>query len=261
VLRTTRRCASRPRAFAAVVASVALAGAPHDARADEPRPGDAHAGDEPLDRQLVDGAAACNAFNEKNEQELSLWEKTQPSVPYAYPRETTFLNAPWSRFFSNLGRAGELFLATAIPHVGAQFRGDAPAAHVAWPWTILVFGPMYSCSRKFNTFVVHGHRAHRVLLEPAVVSSKLGVGFSVRPGYRFVWHPSTWVVGPGFGLGTTVEVAGNQEPFRYSIGPEVLAHFGNCCSSSYFTFAVRFDHFFAGMNRDIVGGSLGYTFF
>jgi hypothetical protein len=213
------------------------------------------------DVQTADGADNCAAFQIKNQKELHLWESTQPPVPYQYPRTKLFMNAPWAQFFSSLGHAGELAMATIFPHVGAQFRGDAPAAYVGWPWSVLVFGPEYSCSRKFNTFVVHGHRGHRLLLEPAVVSSKLGVGFSVRPGYRFIWHPSSWVVGPGLGLGSTVEIAGNQEPFRASISPEAVAHFGNCCASSYFTLAARYDHYFKGLNRDIVGATLGYTFF
>jgi hypothetical protein len=69
------------------------------------------------------------------------------------------------------------------------------------------------------------------------------------------------VVGPGIGIGSTVELAGHDEPFRTSVSPEAVAHFGACCTSSYVTLAVRFDHFFKGTNRDIIGASLGYTFF
>jgi len=220
---------------------------------------EAHADESEL--ETVDGAAECRAFREKNDADLARWEKEQPPAPYQYPREKLFLNAPWAQAVHTLGRSGELLLATFIPHLGAQFRGGEPAAQVSWPWSILVFGPMYSCSRKKGTFVVHGHRAHRLLAEPLVVSSPKGVGFSVRTGYRFVWHPSTWPVGPGVGLGSTLEVANPREPFRASLSPEVIAHFGTCCRSSYFTFAVRYDHFFAGTDRDIIGGSLGYTFF
>jgi len=213
------------------------------------------------DRETADGSDECREFYDENTRQLLAWEKKQPAVPYRYPREQTVGHAPWGQFFSSVGHSGELLLATLLPHVGAQFRGDSPAAHVAWPWTVLVFGPMYSCTRKKETFVVHGHRAHRLLVEPAVVSSNRGVGFSVRPGYRFIWHPTSWVVGPGIGLGSTIEIKGNREPFRYSIGPELVAHFGTCCRSSYFTLAIRYDHFFKGTNRDIVGASLGYTFF
>jgi hypothetical protein len=200
-------------------------------------------------------------FREKNERELAQYEKTQPPEPYRYPREKMVLNAPWGNFFSNVGHAGDLVLATFVPHLGAQYRGDAPAALVSWPWSVLVIGPMYACTRKKGTFVVNGHRAHRFLVEPMIVSGRVGVGFSVRSGYRFIWHPTSWVVGPGLGLGSTIDIAGNREPFRYSIGPEAVAHFGRCCASSYFTLAFRYDHFFDGTNRDIVGGSLGYTFF
>jgi len=221
---------------------------------------EAHA-EEDASSEYANGSTDCRAFRARNEKELAAWEKTQPAVPYAYPREDNVLNAPWGGLFSALGHSGELVLATLIPHVGAQFRGDAPAATVSWPLSVLVIGPMYACSRKKETFVVHGHRVHRFLVEPAVVSSNRGVGFSVRPGYRFIWHPTSWVIGPGIGIGSTVEIRGNQEPFRYSIGPELVAHFGNCCRQGYFTFAARYDHFFKGTVTNIVGGSLGYTFF
>ena len=35
------------------------------------------------------------------------------------------------------------------------------------------------------------------------------------------------------GIGSTIEIAGMREPFRYSVGPEAVAHFGTCCRSSY----------------------------
>lgn len=214
------------------------------------------------DIETADGADECTVFSVKNTRDLLQWERSQPPVPYRYPREKTVLHAPWGRFFDGLGgRTGELLLATIFPHLGAQLRGNAPAAYVGWPWTMATFGPTYACTRKKGTFVVHGHRAHRLMFEPAIVSSTRGVGFSVRPGYRFVWHPSSWVVGPGVGLGSTVEIKGNQEPFRASLGPEALLHFGACCTSSYFTLAVRYDHYFTGRSRDIVGANLGYTFF
>src|SRR5262245_17455336 len=111
--------------------------------------------EDPTELETADGWQGCYNFREKNQRELESWEAAQPPVPYRYPREKTFLNAPWPQFFSNLGRAGDLVLATLIPHVGAQYRAEAPAAYIGWPWSIFVFGPMYSCSRKNNTFVVH----------------------------------------------------------------------------------------------------------
>jgi hypothetical protein len=210
--------------------------------------------------ETADGPSACSAFDDKNERELADWQKQQPAVPYAYPRDDNVLNAPWGRFLKSVGTTSELILATVIPHAGAQMRGDAPAAYVGWPWS-LPFGPAFTCSRRKGTFVVKRFRPNRILLEPAVVSGNRGVGFSVRPGYRFLYHPSTWVVGAGAGLGSTVEIAGNREPFRASISPEALLHFGHCCDPSYFVLAFRYDHFFGGEIRDVFGGSLGYTFF
>ena len=215
--------------------------------------------DPPL--ETADGYDGCLALRTRNEEERIAFEKKQPPVPYRYPQEKLFLDAPWNKLFGNLGHSGDLLLSTILPHIGPQYRGDYPAVMVSWPWTLLVFGPMYACSRKPNTFVVHGHRAHRLMLEPAVVAGKQGVGVSVRPGCRFIWHPSSWVVGPGIGIGSTVEIAGNKEPFRASVSPEAVAHFGACCSSSYVTLAVRYDHYVKGVNRDIIGASLGYTFF
>lgn len=217
--------------------------------------------DDAEEQDTADGSEDCRTFRDKNEKELAQFEKTQPPVPFKYPRESLVLDAPWGNFVKDVGHGGELLLATVLPHVGAQFRGDTPAAVISWPWSVLVVGPYYACSRKKGTLVVHGHRVHRLLVEPAIVSSKFGIGFSVRSGYRFIWHPSSWVVGPGIGFGTTIDITGNSEPFRYSISPEAVAHFGNCCASPYFTLAARYDHYFDGTNREIIGASLGYTFF
>ena len=243
------------RGLRLLVASIAFAISALDAsnaRA-EPDPND--------DTETVDGVDDCARFQEKNLDELEKFEKARPPTPYRYPRESVFMHAPWGTLFRDAGHGGELVLATFLPHIGAQFRGDAPAAVISLPWTILILGPMYSCSRRRGTFNVRGHRAHRVLVEPILVSGKQGIGFAARYGYRFIFHPSTWVVGPGLGIGSTVDIAGNKEPFRYSVSPEAVLHFGHCCGSSYFTLAARYDHYFEGRNVDIVGANLGYTFF
>lgn len=221
-------------------------------------PAAAHADDTPVD--TADGPSACKAFRAKNDRELAAWEKQQPAVPYAYAREDNVVNAPWGGFFKGVGSATELILATIIPSVGAQLRADTPAAVIAWPWQFPL-GPPSTCTRKRGSFIVATHRPHRALLEPGIVSSNRGVGFYVRPGYRYVYHPSDWVVGFGGGLGSTIEIAGQREPFRMGIGPELLAHFGHCCESGYFTLAARYDRFFTGGVLNLVTGTLGYTFF
>jgi hypothetical protein len=222
--------------------------------------GEARSEEEPA-LEAANGANDCRALREKNEQELQLYEKRQPPVPYQYPRPNTVVNAPWGDFFRGVGASAGLILSTVIPHVGAQYRGGSPAILLSWPWSVLVIGPMYSCTRKQGTYVVDGHRVHRVMVEPGLNSGSNGTGVHVRGGYRFIWHPTGWPVGPGLGFGSTVELVGNKEPFRYSLSPEAVAHFGNCCAANYFTFAVRYDHYFKGTNLDIIGGSLGYTFF
>lgn len=222
------------------------------------RPGSAHAAEPQQD--VADGTDNCRAFQEKNERELKTWEATQPAEKFQAKRPETVLDAPWSPFFAWFGGNLDLVAATFIPHLGAQLRGALPATTLSWPWSFSV-GPYYSCSRKVGTYGFVGHKSHQLMLEPAVVLGDLGVGFTTRPGYRFLYHPTDWVVGVGGGLGSTLEIAGNREPFRASVGPEVVLHFGHCCERSYFTLAVRYDYFAAGRENHILGASLGYTYF
>jgi hypothetical protein len=222
--------------------------------------GDARAQDRKVETEAADGPAACREFAANNERQLDEWTKLQPPVPYEYPRDETLLHAPWPGLLSPIGSRAELLLATILPHAGAQLRGDTPAAVVSWPWSVPL-GPAYTCSRREGSFTVDEHRAHRAVLEPGFVSSTRGVGVFVRPGYRFLYHPSDWVVAVGGGLGTTIEIAGNREPFRPSISPEGLVRFGHCCEPSYFTLAFRYDHFFAGEVLDTLTATLGYVYF
>lgn len=208
----------------------------------------------------ADGPTACHEFEAKNERELAEWSKQQPATPYAYPREDTVLNGPWGQFLKGIGSQPALLLASIIPHAGAQLRKDSPAGVVSWPWSVPL-GPAFTCGRNRGSFTIDKFRGHRILLEPGVVSSSRGLGVFVRHGYRFLYHPSEWVVGIGGGVGSTIEIAGNREPFRPSVSPEAVIQFGHCCEPSYFTLAFRYDHYFGGEVTDIIWGSLGYTFF
>ena len=216
------------------------------------------ADDTPVD--AADGPTACKTLREKNERELGVWQKQQPATPYVYPREDEVANAPWGRLFKSLGASTELLLATIIPHVGAQLRAENPAAVISWPWSFPI-GPPSTCTRKQGTFNVALHRPHRAVLEPGIVSGKQGVGVFTRPGYRYIHHPTDWVVGFGGGVGFPIEIAGQREPFRVGVGPELLAHFGHCCESSYFVLSVRYDRFFTGGVLNLLTATLGYTFF
>jgi hypothetical protein len=210
--------------------------------------------------ETADGVGACREFAAKNERELAQWSKDQPATPYKYPHDGEVLGAPWGPFTKGVASTYDLILATLVPHVGAQYRLDTPAAVVAWPMQIPI-GPAYTCSRRQGSFNVRTHRAHRLMLEPGVVGSNRGVGVFVRPGYRFIFQPSDWVVGPGAGVGSTIEIAGNREPMRASISPEAVLRFGHCCEAGYFTLAFRYDHYFGGTVRDILGGTLGFVYF
>ncbi len=230
-----------------LIASVALL-RPSSASAAEPQ------------QDVADGSDNCRAFQEKNERELKAWEATQPPEKFQAKRPETVLDAPWSPFFSWFGGNLDLVAATFIPHFGAQLRGPTPATTLSWPWSFS-FGPYYACSRKVGTYGFVGHKVHQLMLEPAIVLGDLGIGVTTRPGYRFLYHPTDWVVGFGGGLGSTLEIAGNREPFRASVGPEIVLHFGHCCERSYFTLALRYDYFVAGRENHILGASLGYVYF
>jgi hypothetical protein len=82
----------------------------------------------------ADGPEACRAFHAKNDRELAEWSKTQPATPYEYPHDDNVLGAPWGPLVSGLGSTADLLIASAIPHIGAQLRADAPVVVIAWPW-------------------------------------------------------------------------------------------------------------------------------
>lgn len=209
---------------------------------------------------MADGSLACRQFNERNERELAAWQKSQPPVPYVYPREGLVLGAPWGSFLDGVSDSGDLILASVLPHVGAQLRAGSPALLLSLPWSLPI-GPPMTCSRARGSFTVKNHRPHRALLEPGMTAGQRGVGTFVRPGYRFLYHPSDWVVGIGGGLGSTLEISGNREPTRLSLSPEAVIQFGHCCDAGYFTLQVRYDHFLGGNDRDLIGGSLGFVYF
>ena len=75
----------RAPALLAALSVLAIAG---EARAEEEPPVEA-----------ANGAADCRALRDRNEQELQLYEKRQPPVPYQYPRPNNVVNAPWGDFF------------------------------------------------------------------------------------------------------------------------------------------------------------------
>jgi hypothetical protein len=215
--------------------------------------------DEPADDTLnaYEGIGACDALVEKNVHDMRIWEKTQPPTPYKYPERETFLDAPWTPLFNGVSYSGALVAATLIPNLSAVLRGPNPAAGVSWPWSIPV-GPAFWCTRKKGSFDVIKYRPIRLLLEPGFFAEN-PVAFWVRPGARFMWHPTSWFFGVGGGIGSLIEMTGN-EPFRASISPEIVVALGRCCNPGYFSLALRHEFFFAGQTQ-ITSASVGFTYF
>jgi len=215
--------------------------------------------DEPVDDTLdaVEGVAACRAYEEKNAHDLAIWEKTQPPTPYKYAERKTFLDAPWSPLFDGISYSGALIAATLIPNVQAVFRGATPEVGFSFPWSLPI-GPALWCTRKKGSFDVITYRPLRILLEPGFFAEQ-PIAFWIRPAARFMWHPTSWFLGVGGGLGTLVEMTGN-EPFRASISPEITVALGRCCNPGYFSLALRHDFFLEGKTQ-LTSASVGFTYF
>jgi hypothetical protein len=239
--------------FAVVIAVVPFATKP--AHAEEPPPPDAE-----------DGFSACTKFQEKADKELDTWAKDQPKVPFKPEREETILGGPWVELTRAIAHSSGVIAATLIPSLGAQLRDSKPAPVISFPWSFQI-GPALSCTREKGQFVVKRHIPNRIMLEPAIVPvGGASVAMWVRPGYRLLIHPSSWIAGFGGGIGSTIDLFGfesgkKKEPFRASISPEVVVHFGHCCDRGFFTLTVRSDIYLEGQDRFIIGGTAGYTYF
>ncbi len=221
------------------------------------------AAEEPPALDLEDGFAACAKFEERANRELDAWAREQPKVPFKPEREETILGGPWVDLTRALARTSGVIAATLLPALGAQTRNSTPAATLSFPWSFQL-GPALSCSRAKGTFVVRKHIPNRLMLEPAIVPvGGSTVAMWIRPGYRLLVHPSTWAVGFGGGIGSTIDLFGfkNEPSPRASLSPEVVVHFGHCCDRGFFMLSLRTDIYFAGQDRAIVGGNVGYTYF
>jgi len=219
--------------------------------------------DEPAPPELADGFGACDALDTRVNKELDAWAREQPKVPFKPEREETLLGGPWVDLTRAIARSSGVIAATLLPSLGAQTRDSTPAATLSFPWTFQL-GPALSCSRDKGGFVVRKHIPNRLMLEPAIVPvGGSSVAMWVRTGYRLLVHPSSWAVGFGGGVGTTIDLFGfkNEPSPRASLSPEVVVHFGHCCDRGFFTLAFRTDVYFAGQDRVVVGGNVGYTYF
>jgi hypothetical protein len=229
-------------------------GKPGETKAAESRPAD--------DLSYGDGVAACKMMNQTADKEVSAFRASQPPQPIPDPRPDTVLGAPgWAEAFKGFGNVPlELWLATILPHAGVTLRNEAPAFVLAWPWSFPI-GPTMTCSRHQGALFVSGHTPLRLMLEPGMMYGDRLFVFFLRPGARFVYQHSDWVVGLGGGLGSTIDIVSRQEGFRASVSPEVVLRLGKCCDPNYFMLAGRLDVYFAGNQRVQPMVHLGFTYF
>jgi hypothetical protein len=229
-----------------------------------------HVDDVRAEDTAVTGFAACRELEAKNQSELAMWTAAQPAKPFAYTGRETVLDAPWTELGRAFGHSAALLLATAVPHMGVGFRSSQPEFVIAWPLSVSI-GPALSCSRKNGTFEIDKSRPNRFLFEPAIWAADAGTTFSLRPGYRFLWHPTNLLlgfVGAGAGIGSTIELArprsmppANSQP-RASLSPEIVFQLGSCCSPGYVMLTTRFDFFFDGPSTPFAfSQTMGFTYF
>ncbi|MEO6573377.1 MAG: hypothetical protein ABIP89_06040, partial [Polyangiaceae bacterium] len=100
----------------------------------------------------------------------------------------------------------------------------------------------------------------RLMFEPGIDFGQQAIVVSVRPGVRYIYHPTDWPAGLGGGLGTMIELTGKEPVPRPSISPEAVVQLGRCCEPGYFMIAIRHEFFFAGKN-DLWSASVGFTYF
>jgi hypothetical protein len=208
--------------------------------------------------QGVDGFQGCRDLETLNEKEKKTYSSLQPPTPYKYPTEETTLGAPWNGFAREAGQSAALLTATFVPHLNAVLRDATPEPGVSWPWSFPI-GPASNCSRAPGGYDLKKYRPFRLMFEPGMIFGDKSIAVFVRPGLRFLYHPTAWFVGLGGGIGSMYEFTG-AEPARASLSPEVLIQFGRCCEPGYVTLSFRREIFFAGKSQ-LWFANVGFTYF
>ena len=214
--------------------------------------------DEPDTLEAVDGTAGCDALEVKNDKELKVYSSLQPPTRYVYPQAEEILGAPWVELGGAAKDSLALIAATLIPHVGPVLRGPTPETMLSWPWSFPI-GPPSACSRRRGGYDIAKYRPFRLMFEPGIDLGQTAVVVSMRPGARYIYHPTAWPAGLGGGLGSMIELSG-KEPLRASLSPEIVVQLGRCCEPGYFMVGIRHEFFFAGKN-DLWSASVGFTYF
>jgi len=140
------------------------------------------------------------------------------------------------------GAMAAMQVATFVPTLGLHLeRGSrAPGLVISWPASIPL-GPVTACRLSPTGGDLHEFQALRLVVEPGVVVRR-PVTLFLRPGLRAIWHRSTWRVGFGGGVGSTLAwIDGDR--IAASVSPELTLHIGRCCRPGYVILNVRVDRY------------------
>lgn len=151
---------------------------------------------------------------------------------------------------------GYMLRAIWVPTLGFLVaRGDqGPGLTLSWPGSIPL-GPTTAC-RLSSGGRLDELRTVRLIIEPGVVVGS-PVSVFLRPGLRAIWHRTTWPIGVGAGLGSTLSWGGGGR--AASISPELILHVGHCCGPGYVLFSLRADRY-TGHAPDTAVASLSLTY-
>jgi hypothetical protein len=149
------------------------------------------------------------------------------------------------------------YLAAFVPNVGMQFERGSSTPGLALSWSATMpFGPVTACrsSRYGSLQELYSLRA---VIEGGLVFRSPVQPF-LRPALRAIWHRTTWPLGVGLGLGSTLAVL-HGDHGAASISPELLFHYGGCCGPGYFQLSVRGDLYYPRSEGSATVASLGFV--
>lgn len=150
-------------------------------------------------------------------------------------------------------------LAGLFPNVAVELeRGaDLPAFALSWSGS-LPFGPVTACRTTRYSHTLYVFRPFRAVLETGIVI-RSPVWEYLRPGLRGIWQRSSWPIGVGAGIGSTLGAMPNQHGAA-SISPELLVHYGRCCAPGYWLLTLRADVFYPRRYPATASANLGLAY-
>jgi hypothetical protein len=149
--------------------------------------------------------------------------------------------------------------AAFVPTLGMHLeRGShSPGLVISWPASIPI-GPVTACRIAPISGGLHEFHALRLVIEPALVVRR-PLSVFLRPGLRAIWHRSSWRVGFGGGIGSTLAWI-DGERVAASISPELSLHLGRCCHPGYILINARVDRYYPRREPDTALVNIGFVF-